>query len=62
MKYLKPITIHVQNDNYPYDLSEEEKLHETEHALENYEKFQYSIRNKTPEEIRSVLERIIQDI
>lgn len=60
MAFLNPITIHVKNDNNLYDLSEKESQHETEHALDNFENFQYSIINKTTEEIQDILNKLIE--
>ncbi len=54
-----PIKIHIANESSIYDLTEEEKNHETEIALENYSNFDYDIRNKTEEEIKKEIETII---
>lgn len=59
MGMFNPLTIYVQNDNNLYDLSEEEKGHETEHDLDNYKNFLYSIKNKTPYEIKEIVKDII---
>ena len=53
------IKIHIANESSIYDLTEEEKNHETEIALENYSNFDYDIRNKTEEEIKKEIETII---
>ena len=60
MKEYHPITIHVSNDTNTYDLSKEEASHETEHALENYQKFDYSIKNKTESEMKEILKDILK--
>jgi len=60
MSAYNPVSILVRNDSNFYDLNEKESTHETEHALDNYEKFQYSIINKKNEEIKSILEDILR--
>ncbi len=55
-----PVTISVKNDFNVYDLKETEKKHITEHALENYEFFRYSIVNKTEKEIKEILKEILR--
>ncbi len=60
MKEYHPITIHVVNDQNTYDLSKEEASHETEHALENYQNFDYSIKNKTESEMKEILKDIVK--
>lgn len=60
LKSYSPITIYVKNDSNFYDLNEVESSHETEHALDNYENFQYSIINQTPKEIERILKNILR--
>ena len=60
MRKYHPITIRVSNDTNPYDLTEEEARHETEHALENYQNFDYSIENKTESEMKEILKDIMK--
>ncbi len=60
VKEYHPITIHVLNNQNAYDLSEEEASHETEHALENYQNFDYSIENKTESEMKEILKDIVK--
>ena len=60
MRKYHPITIRVANDTNPYDLTEEEARHETEHALENYQNFDYSIENKTESEMKEILKDIMK--
>lgn len=62
MMYMHPTTIQVKNDSNFYDLTKEESLHETEHALDNYKNFQYSIINKSTEEIQEILRKIIEEV
>lgn len=58
---INKLTIYIQNDFALYDLTEKEKHHETEHALDNYQNFDYSIVNKTEEEIKEILKKIIEE-
>ena len=60
MEEYNPITIHVSNDTNKYDLSTEEANHETELALENYQNFDYSIKNKTESEMKEILKDIVK--
>ncbi len=61
LQYLDPITIHVKNDTNPYDLTAQESAHETEHALDNYKNFEYSICNKNMSEIEDIIDTIIEN-
>jgi len=55
-----PLTIHVQNDIVPKDLTKEEMAHETEHALDHYQNFHYNIINQSKKEIHLILNKIIE--
>ena len=57
-----PVKIRVINENAKYDLTEEEARHETEHALDHYEAFDYVIKNKTEKEITEILEQMIRKV
>ena len=58
----KPIKIKVINDYLKTDLSEEELAHITEHALDNYDNFDYILKNKDEKEIKEILENIVKEI
>lgn len=58
---LQPITIHVSNDKNIYDLSEEEKQHETEHDLDFYESWNYNFENREIQEIDLLLDKVVQE-
>ncbi len=60
LSHYKTISIHVLNDQNVYDLTEEEKNHETEIALENYSNFDYSIKNKNELEMKEILKEILK--
>ncbi len=55
MKKYSPITIHIENRYNLYDLNQEEQGHETEHALDNFQNFDYSIKDKSESEMKSIL-------
>lgn len=62
LKSFHPVKIKVVNENANYDLTPKEASHETEHALDNYEGFDYVIKNKTEQEIKEVLKKIIRKV
>ena len=62
LEEFKPIKIKVINDYLKTDLSEEELAHITEHALDNYDNFDYILKNKNEKEIKEILENIVKEI
>ncbi len=56
-----PITIRVKNDNNNYDLTEEESAHETEHALDFYDNWNYVFENKNLDEISLLLNKVVEE-
>ncbi len=61
LKEFHPIKIQVANDLQSYDLTEEQEAHETEHALDNYTSFDYTIQNKTEKEMKEILLTIVKE-
>lgn len=61
LKKFNPIKIKVVNDLASYDLNEVESAHITEHALDNYDKFDYIIKNKSEEEMKNILKEIVKE-
>jgi hypothetical protein len=59
-QYNDIITIRVNNKNLFYNLTEEEKTHITETALENYPYFDYIIENKSLNELEDFAKKIIE--
>lgn len=55
-------SIRVINEFNDYELSGSEKLHETETALESYDKFDYVLHNKTFEELKNDVENIVKEV
>lgn len=62
LKSFHPVKIMVINDYANYDLTNREANHETEHALDNYEEFDYMIKNKNEKEITEILEQMIRKV
>ena len=62
LKSFHPVKIKVVNENANYDLTPKEASHETEHALDNYEGFDYVIKNKTEQEITEILKQVIRKV
>ncbi len=60
IKEYPSISIHVINETNPSDLTNEEKNHETEQALDTYKYFNYSIENKTKEEMKEEIKNILK--
>ena len=56
------ISIRVLNEFNDYELQGNEKLHETETSLDNYDKFDYVIHNKTFEGLKSDAENIVKEV
>ena len=56
-----PIKIKVENCLPEYDLTEKQASHITEHALDNYHNFDYIISNKSIDEIKKIIESIIEE-
>ena len=50
------------NEFNDYELQGNEKLHETETSLDNYDKFDYVIHNKTFEGLKSDAENIVKEV
>lgn len=61
LKKFNPIKIKVVNDLASYDLNSKESAHITEHALDNYDKFDYIIKNKSEEEMKNILKEIVKE-
>ena len=61
LEYLHPLTIKVENNLEVSDLSLQEQAHETEHALDNFTKFDYSIKDKSLNEMREILKKIVEE-
>ncbi len=57
----QPLKIQVVNDLASYDLNEEQARHETEHALDHYQDFDYIIKNKTEKEMKEILKEIVKE-
>ena len=56
-----PVKIKVVSDLNYYDLNEVQASHITEHALDDYDKYNYIIKNKNMDEMRIELEKIIEE-
>ncbi len=61
-KYKEVIAIRVENDLQNPSLSEEQKKHETEIELENYEGFDYNIKDVTKENIKVFASQLIEGL
>ncbi len=61
LKEFKPIKIKVENNLASYDLTSKESAHNTEHALDSYDKFDYVIKNKSEKEMKQILEKIVKE-
>ena len=55
-------TIEVLNEFNDYELKGSEKLHETEVALNSYDKFDYVLHNKTFDELKNDVENIVREV
>ena len=55
-------TIEVLNEFNDYELKGSEKLHETEVALNSYDKFDYVLHNKTFDELKNDAENIVREV
>ena len=56
------VSIRVLNEFNDYELKGDEKLHETETALDSYDKFDYVIHNKTFEGLKNDAENIVKEV
>lgn len=61
MEEYKPITIRVINKHSNYDLTKEEASHETEHALDDYKKFAYTLEELNEEELKNKIIEILKE-
>lgn len=58
----KATSIRVINEFNDYELKGNEKLHETETALDSYDKFDYVLHNKTLENLKIDAENIVKEV
>lgn len=56
------VSIRVLNEFNDYELKGNEKKHETETAIDNYEKFDYILHNQTFEKLKSDSENIVKEV
>ena len=56
------ISIRVLNEFNDYELQGNEKLHETETSLDNYDKFDYVIHNQTFEQLKIDAKNIVKEV
>ncbi|MBR5662615.1 MAG: hypothetical protein IKX00_03055 [Bacilli bacterium] len=56
------VSIRVLNEFNDYELKGSEKLHETETALDNYDKFDYVLHNQTFEKLQIDAENIVKEV
>ena len=61
LSYLNPIKIKIINEGNLYNLDEDERNHETETAIDQYDNFNYIIKNKSEKEISIILDEIIKE-
>ena len=60
LKDLEVIAIRVNSDNSMRELTDREKLHHTELALDNYNKFDYIIDNKFDDNLKIQVKEILE--
>ncbi len=56
-----PITIKVDSNLRAYDLTKEEASHETEHALDSFDDFDYFIKDQSLEEMKLLVKKIVEE-
>lgn len=56
------IAIKIENAFNDYELQNEEKMHETETALNSYDKFDYVIKNHTFEELKNDINKLVEEV
>lgn len=61
LKEYHPLTIKVDNHFEEKSLTKAEEAHETEHALDNFFDFDYSIKDKSLNEMREILKKIVEE-
>ena len=61
LKDFETIKIKVENSLLNYDLTAEESKHETEHALDTYQGFDYVIKDKNEVEMKEILAQIVKE-
>ncbi len=61
-KYLEVITILVTKKDGDYLLSSKEKAHKTEHALDNYNDYNYVINNDDEEDLYDNVLEVMEDL
>ena len=61
-KYNNSISIRINRDNFDNGLTLQEKSHITETNLDNYHNFDYEIENKSYEQLKEGIERILEGV
>ena len=61
LKDFETIKIKVENSLPNYDLTADESKHETEHALDTYQGFDYVIKDKNEAEMKEILAQIVKE-
>ncbi len=61
-KYLEVYSFYVINEHGHYDLNKEEQEHETEHALDQYDDFDFIIVNDNKKELNKKMSEMLEDI
>ena len=56
------VAIKIINNFNDYELSENEKIHETETALNDYQKFDYTINNQTFDKLKNDMFNIVKEV
>lgn len=59
-RYKNVVTIKIKNYHSEYELTEEEKNHITERELEDYDKFDYIIENKSLVDLENFAKKILE--
>ena len=55
------VNIKLERDNYDPELTEEEAKHVTEHEIDNYDNFDYIIKNRSLKELRHSALEVVRD-
>lgn len=60
--FCNTVSINIIRDNFESDLTTKQKVHYTETALDDYSEFDYVIINRTLEELKASVKKIVSEV
>lgn len=61
-RFKNVVSINVIRENYNNNLTDKQKVHYTEIALDNYDKFDYEIINRNLDELENTVKKIVSEV